>query len=77
MLLRLSRFYVKSVLGTALTIVTRHPPMRTLMDYWWDTTEQCVSPEMIVTAFKDVGFANSGVKELFSGLLRNYTAVKI
>ncbi|MSR23491.1 MAG: methyltransferase domain-containing protein [Nitrospiraceae bacterium] len=76
MLRRLSRFYVKSVLGLALTIATRNPSMHTLMNYWWDTTERCVPPEMITKTFKDVGFACTSTKEVFSGLLRDYTAVK-
>jgi len=75
-LLHLSRFYVKSVLSVAFAMTTRNPHMHTLMNYWWDTTEQCVPPEMILGAFEDVGFVHSSVKELFNGLLRNYTAVK-
>ena len=74
--LYLSRFYAKSILGVSFAMATGNPRMHTLMDYLWDTTEQCVPSETILEAFKDVGFAHSSVKELFSGLLRDYRAVK-
>ncbi len=25
------------------------------MRYWWDTTEQCVAPETILCALRDIG----------------------
>jgi demethylmenaquinone methyltransferase/2-methoxy-6-polyprenyl-1,4-benzoquinol methylase len=75
-LLSLTRFYIRSVLGVALAMATGNRDMRTLMRYWWDTTEQCVAPEAILSALADVGFARCKLDEQFSGLLRNYRAVK-
>ena len=72
----LSRFYVKTVLGIAFATATGNQDMRTLMRYWWDTTEQCVAPEAILSALAEVGFMECELKEQFSGLLRNYRAVK-
>jgi demethylmenaquinone methyltransferase / 2-methoxy-6-polyprenyl-1,4-benzoquinol methylase len=72
----LSRFYVKTVLGIAFTAATGNQDMRTLMRYWWDTTERCVAPEAILSALADVGFTECELREQFSGLLRNYRAVK-
>jgi hypothetical protein len=46
------------------------------MRYWWDTTEQCVAPEAILSALSDVGFVRCDLHEQFSGLLRNYRAIK-
>jgi demethylmenaquinone methyltransferase/2-methoxy-6-polyprenyl-1,4-benzoquinol methylase len=73
----LSRFYIKTVLGTAFATATGNRDMRTLMRYWWDTTEQCVAPEAILSALAAVGFTECELTEQFSGLLRNYRAVKV
>jgi demethylmenaquinone methyltransferase / 2-methoxy-6-polyprenyl-1,4-benzoquinol methylase len=75
-LLSLSRFYIRTVMGTAFARATGNPDMRTLMRYWWDTTEQCVLPEAILAALRESGFAECKLKELFSGLIRDYRAVK-
>jgi demethylmenaquinone methyltransferase/2-methoxy-6-polyprenyl-1,4-benzoquinol methylase len=72
----LARFYVKTVLGVAFTAATGNRDMRTLMRYWWDTTEQCVAPEAILSALADVGFTECQLTEQHNGLLRNYRAVK-
>lgn len=50
--------------------------MQTLMGYWWDTTEYCVPPELIMHALKDAGFVDCTLKEWGSGLLRDYRAAK-
>jgi len=72
----LSRFYVKTVLGLAFAASTRNRDMKTLMEYWWDTTEYCVHPDTILGALKSVGFSDCSLHELFGGLLREYRAVK-
>jgi demethylmenaquinone methyltransferase/2-methoxy-6-polyprenyl-1,4-benzoquinol methylase len=75
-LLSVSRFYIKTAMGAAFATVTGNQDMRTLMRYWWDTIEHCVTPDVILSALGEVGFAQCGVREQFSGLLRNYRAVK-
>ena len=50
--------------------------MKKLMAYWWDTTERCVSSETILDTLKNLRFEACTVKEWFSGLLRDYRAVK-
>lgn len=75
-LLSLSRFYIKTVLGIAFSASTGNREMKTLMEYWWDTTESCVHPEAIVGALKDAGFSECFEHEMFSGLLRDYRAVR-
>ena len=72
----LSRFYIKKVLGTIFSAMTGNRDMRTLMGYWWDTTEHCVSPETILGTLKDAGFLDCSLNEWWSGLLRDYRAVK-
>jgi demethylmenaquinone methyltransferase / 2-methoxy-6-polyprenyl-1,4-benzoquinol methylase len=76
-LLTVLRFYIKTVMGVVLAAATGNQDMRTLMRYWWDTIENCVAPETIVTALGDVGFAECGLRERYSGLLRDYRAVKV
>lgn len=74
--LLLSRFYIKTLLGAAFATGTGNQDMKKLMAYWWETTEQCVPPETIIDALKGSGFGACTVKEWFSGLLRDYRAVK-
>lgn len=76
MLLTLTRFYIKTVLGAVFSATTRNQDMQTLMGYWWDTTEYCVPPERIMHALKDAGFSDCTLNEWWSGLLRDYRAVK-
>lgn len=76
LLLSLSRFYIKTVLGIAFAASTGSRDMKTLMAYWWDTTEYCVPSETILGALNEVGFADCSLHELFNGLLRDYRAVK-
>jgi demethylmenaquinone methyltransferase/2-methoxy-6-polyprenyl-1,4-benzoquinol methylase len=71
----LSRFYVKTVLGMAFSASTGNRDMKTLMEYWWDTTESCVQPKAVVGALNDAGFSDCSEHAMFSGLLRDYRAV--
>ena len=76
LVLSLSRFYIKTVLGIIFAASTGNRDMKTLMEYWWDTTEYCVSSETILGTLTAVGFADCSSHELFNGLLRDYRAVK-
>ena len=76
LLFLLSRFYIKTVLGAVFAAGTGNQDLKKLMAYWWETTERCVPPETIIAALKDSGFSHCSVKEWFSGLLRDYRAVK-
>lgn len=75
-LLSVARFYIRTVLGVTFATATGNQDMRTLMRYWWDTTEHCVAPEAILSALAEVGFAECELREQLGGLLRNYRAVK-
>ena len=77
LLLSMSRFYIKTVLGIVFAVSTGNRDMKTLMEYWWDTTEFCVPSETILDALQEVGFADCSLHELFNGLLRDYRAVKL
>ena len=75
-LLTLTRFYIKTVLGKVFSATTGNRDMQTLMGYWWDTIDYCVLPEQIIDALKEAGFVDCTLKEWWSGLLRDYRAVK-
>ena len=75
-LLMASRFYIRTVMGAGFARVTGNPDFRTLMRYWWDTTEHCVPPAAILSALGDAGFAACELRELFNGLIRDYRAIK-
>jgi len=76
-LVTLLRFYIKTVLGTVFSAATGNRDMQTLMGYWWDTTEYCVPPETIMETLREVGFVECSLKEWWSGILRDYRAVKL
>ena len=75
-LLSLSRFYIKTVLGMAFSVSTGNHDMKTLTEYWWDTIESCVQPKAVVGAMNDAGFSDCSEHAMFSGLLRDYRAVR-
>jgi demethylmenaquinone methyltransferase/2-methoxy-6-polyprenyl-1,4-benzoquinol methylase len=76
LLLALSRFYIKTVLGAAFAAWTGNRDMKTLMAYWWDTIECCVPPDTILGALREVGFTDCSLHEQFNGLLRDYRAIR-
>lgn len=76
LMLSLSRFYIKTVLGIVFAASTGNQDMKTLMAYWWDTTEFCVPSEQIMDVLIETGFVDCSLHELFNGLLRDYRAVK-
>jgi demethylmenaquinone methyltransferase/2-methoxy-6-polyprenyl-1,4-benzoquinol methylase len=76
LLLSLSRFYIKTLMGIVFAVSTGNRDMKTLMEYWWDTTEFCVPPETILDALQEVGLTDCSLHEVFNGLLRDYRAVK-
>jgi demethylmenaquinone methyltransferase/2-methoxy-6-polyprenyl-1,4-benzoquinol methylase len=76
LLFLLSRFYIKTLLGTAFTTGTGNQDIKKLMAYYWDTLERCVPSSTIIEALQASGFDQCRIKELFSGLLRDYRAVK-
>ena len=76
LLLSMSRFYIKTVLGIVFAVSTGNRDMKTLMEYWWDTTEFCVPSETILGALQEVGLTDCSLHELFNGLLRDYRAIR-
>lgn len=67
---KISRFYLRRVVPALARL--RGRKARTLMEYFWDTIENCVPPETIIEALRASGFENvgrSGQIQLFSEYL--------
>ena len=69
------RAVLKFYLGRAIPFLSRATTgsrdMQTLMRYYWDTIEHCVSPETIIQTIRDAGFAEAGCTVEFD-LFRAY-----
>ena len=46
-----------------------------MMDYFWDTVENCVSPEVILSALRGSGFPDA-TRTVTGGILSAYTGVR-
>ena len=42
-----------------------------MMDYFWDTIENCVAPEVILGALRDTGFSEA-TRKVTGGVLSEY-----
>jgi demethylmenaquinone methyltransferase / 2-methoxy-6-polyprenyl-1,4-benzoquinol methylase len=59
----------------ALTgLATRSRDARLLMDYYWDTVEQCVPPETILDTLAAAGFVEPRYDVMMPGVFCQYTA---
>lgn len=52
----ITRFIWARLVPTLTLLFTRSRDAKLLMDYYWDTIDQCLSPETIVGAIGEVGF---------------------
>ena len=69
-------FYLGRVIPLICRWTTRELRAGTLMEYCWDTIENCVAPSVILQALSDSGFQDIGCHVQF-GLFRSYTGKKI
>ena len=67
------RVYFVRVLPRLIRIATRNPAAPLLMEYYWDTIEECVPPETILAALRQTGFVEVEHR-LFYGCLSEYIA---
>jgi demethylmenaquinone methyltransferase/2-methoxy-6-polyprenyl-1,4-benzoquinol methylase len=72
----LTRFLWKDLIPRLTLLFTRSRDAKVLMDYYWDTVEQCVPPEQILQAMKDAGFDEPRYKVVVPGSFCEYTARK-
>ncbi|UCE63336.1 MAG: class I SAM-dependent methyltransferase [Nitrospirota bacterium] len=71
-----TKFFLKTVVPRMAQLRTRNHQALTLMRYFWDTIENCVSPHQILSAMEETGFVRSNVSEMAGGLIRDYIAWK-
>ena len=67
--------YMRFVVPALTRLTTRHADTQLLWEYYWDTIEQCVPTERIMSALREAGFED--VKHhLELGMFSEYTARK-
>jgi demethylmenaquinone methyltransferase/2-methoxy-6-polyprenyl-1,4-benzoquinol methylase len=73
---RLTRFVWARVIPGMTLLSTRSREAKELMDYYWDTVEQCVPPETILAAMREAGFQAARFKVVVPGAFCEYTGSK-
>jgi demethylmenaquinone methyltransferase/2-methoxy-6-polyprenyl-1,4-benzoquinol methylase len=68
-----TKLYLKHLVPTLASLVTRSGDARRLMRYYWDTVDQCLPPAVVMAAVAEAGFADVQRSVQFS-LLTEYTA---
>jgi demethylmenaquinone methyltransferase/2-methoxy-6-polyprenyl-1,4-benzoquinol methylase len=72
----LTRFFWAKLIPGMTLLFTRSRDAKLLMDYYWDTVEQCVSPDAIAKALGEVGFEAARARVVVPGAFCEYTGVK-
>ena len=67
--------WAKVIPGLTL-LFTRSRDAKLLMDYYWDTVDQCVPPEEIVSALEAVGFQHARSRVTMPGAFCEYKGQK-
>jgi demethylmenaquinone methyltransferase/2-methoxy-6-polyprenyl-1,4-benzoquinol methylase len=73
---RLTRFVWAKLIPGMTLVSTRSRDAKLLMDYYWDTVEQCVQPETIAEALAKAGFEQPRFKVVVPGAFCEYTGRK-
>lgn len=73
--LGLLRLYMKRVVPWIARRMTGHPESARLMEYYWDTTQSCVAPEVILAALERAGFSDVH-RDTELGIFSAYTATR-
>ena len=73
---RLTRFAWARVIPGMTWLSTRSRDAKLLMDFYWDTVEQCVPPETIVESLRKAGFDQARYRVVVPGAFCEYTARK-
>lgn len=69
------RLYMKGIIPLLTRIFRRSADAQELMRYYWDTIEQCVPPEAIVSALGEAG-AQNAERHVMMGIFSEYAGVK-
>ena len=73
---KLTRFMWARVIPGMTLLSTRSRGAKELMDYYWDTVEQCVPPETILQAMQEAGFETPKFQVVVPGAFCEYTGRK-
>ena len=73
---KLTRFVWAKVIPGMTLLSTGSREAKELMDYYWDTVEQCVPPEQIVAAMQEAGFEQTRFRVAVPGAFCEYTGSK-
>jgi demethylmenaquinone methyltransferase/2-methoxy-6-polyprenyl-1,4-benzoquinol methylase len=68
-----TKLYLKHLVPTLASLVTRSSDARRLMRYYWDTVDHCLPPAAVMAAIAEAGFVDVQRSVQFS-LLTEYTA---
>jgi demethylmenaquinone methyltransferase/2-methoxy-6-polyprenyl-1,4-benzoquinol methylase len=69
------KFYLRQIVPKIAYLGSRSKDAETLMTYFWDTIENCVSPDTILAAMSQSGFENPGRNRALS-IFSEYTGRK-
>ena len=69
------KFYLRNIIPKIARLGSRSKDAETLMTYFWDTIENCVSPDTILTAMSQSGFENTK-RNCALSIFSEYTASK-
>lgn len=72
---RLVRFYFRDFMPRFTRLVTGSDKARYLMEYYWETLDQMVSPATVLDALREAGFAGVS-RQVEAGIFSEYQAVK-
>ncbi len=72
---RLNRLYLRTIVPVIARVITGEEGAKKMMDYFWDTIENCVPPHVIAMALKDSGFVDAK-RDVIGGILSEYTGTR-
>ncbi len=72
----LTKFLWAKLIPGLTLLTTRSREAKELMDYYWDTIDQCVPPEQIVEAMRAGGFDKARFKVVVPGAFCEYIGNK-
>lgn len=67
-------FYMGKVVPLGVRLRTRNPRAEELFRYYWETTRDCVRPEVILSALAEAGFRD-GKRHVELGIFSEYSGV--
>ena len=73
---RLNRLYLRTLVPLAARLITGEEAAKRMMDYFWDTIENCVPPEVIAKALEESGFHDAS-RGVTGGILSEYQGTRL